>query len=48
LGQLNGNLGQDTTPSGEMIENARKALQWRVRHLQCERSQWALSRYQRH
>ena len=48
LGQLNGNLGQDTTPSGEMIENARKALQWRVRHLQCERSQWVLSRYQRH
>ena len=39
LGQLKGMLAEGVNPSAEMIEEARAALEWRVRNLGCEKAQ---------
>ena len=47
LGGLNNRLSPGVRPSPEMIEEARKALAWRVRYLGCEQSRWLLRRSQK-
>jgi len=47
LGQLKGVLAEGVNPSAEMVQEARDALLWRVRFLQCEKAQAVLDRARR-
>jgi hypothetical protein len=44
LGELKGMLAEGVNPSAEMIEEARSALEWRVRNLGCDKAQRVLDK----
>lgn len=44
LGQLKGMLAEGVNPSAEMIDEARAALEWRVRNLGCEKARAVLEK----